>query len=128
MNRGINETCYGFFAALANPTRLAIIEALMDRELSVTGLAEALGQEQSMVSHNLKLLERCSLVFSERRGKRKYVMANRDTVGALLRLAERHIEKFCGNARCPHQARLDRANKDGRGEPPHQRAALPWPR
>jgi len=26
LNRGMNETCYGFFSALANPTTLAIIE------------------------------------------------------------------------------------------------------
>ena len=103
MKRGVNETCYGFFSALANPTRLAIIEKLMDEELSVSGLATALGQEHSMVSHNLKLLERCSLVFSETRGRRKYVTANVDTVGALLRLAERHGERYCENGCCLHQ-------------------------
>ena len=72
--------------------------------MSVSGLAATLNQEQSMVSHNLKLLERCSLVFSETRGRRKYVTANVDTVGALLRLVERHGEKNCERyGRCPHQ-------------------------
>ena len=104
MNRGLNETCYGFFSALDNPTRLAIIEKLMDREMSVTELAETLSQEQSMVSHNLKLLERCSLVFSETRGRRKYVTANVDTLGGLLSLVERHGERYCElYGRCPHQ-------------------------
>jgi len=68
LNRGMNETCYGFFSALANPTRLAIIEKLMDREMCVSELAVALGQQQSMMSHNLKPLEKCSLVFSETAG------------------------------------------------------------
>ena len=104
MNRGLNETCYGFFSALANPTRLAIMENLMDGEMSVSELAETLSQEQSMVSHNLKLLERCRLVFSETRGRRKYVTANVDTLGALLRLVERHGERHCDlYGRCPHQ-------------------------
>jgi len=67
MNRGVNETCLGFFSALANPTRLAIVENLMGREMSVSEIAETLSQEHSMVSLNLKLLERCSLVFSETR-------------------------------------------------------------
>jgi len=95
LNRGLNETCLGFFSALANPTRLASMENLMGREMSVSELAAALGQEQSMVSHNLKLLERCSLVFSETRGRRKYVTANADTMGALLSLVERHGERYC---------------------------------
>lgn len=104
MNRGMNETCYGFFSALANPTRLAIIEKLMEGELSVSDLAAALNQEHSMVSHNLKLLERCSLVFSETRGKKKYVTANADTLGALLSLVERRGERNCEHyGRCPHQ-------------------------
>ena len=45
MNRGLNKTCYGFFSALANPTRLAIIENLMDGEMNVSELAETLSQE-----------------------------------------------------------------------------------
>ena len=103
LNRGLNKTCYGFFSALANPTRLAIMEKLMDRELSVSELAAALSLEQSMISHNLKLLERCSLVFSETRGRNKYVTANADTGGALLRLVERHGEKYCEHyGRCPY--------------------------
>ena len=104
MNRGLNETCLGFFSALANPTRLAIIENLRDREMSVSELAAALGQEQSMISHNLKPLERCSLVFSETRGRRKYVTANVDTLGGLLSLVERHGKNHCEHyGRCPHQ-------------------------
>jgi len=104
LNRGLNETCYGFFSALANPTRLAIIEKLMDREMSVSELAETLSLEQSMISHNLKLLERCNLVFSETRGRRKIVTANADTLGALLSLVERHGERHCEHyGNCPHQ-------------------------
>ena len=104
MKRGVNKTCLGFFSALANPTRLAIMENLMGREMSVSELAETLSQEQSMISHNLKLLELCSLVFSETRGRRKIVTANADTMGALLRLVERHGEKNCElYGRCPFQ-------------------------
>ena len=63
--------------------------------MNVSGLAEALNQEQSMVSHNLKLLERCNLVFTEKRGKEKYVSRNEDTVGVLIDVVESHAEKFC---------------------------------
>jgi DNA-binding transcriptional ArsR family regulator len=104
MNKGMNETCYGFFSALANPTRLAIVENLMDGELNVSELAAALGQEQSMISHNLKPLERCGLVSLEARGRRKFVKANLETLGALLGLVERHGERSCERyGSCPHQ-------------------------
>jgi len=104
MKKGMNEVCYGFFSSLANPTRLAIIERLRDGEMNVSGLAAELGLEQSMVSHNIKLLEECGIVRSERRGKEKYVTPNRDTVDALFRVVERHAERCCtskgGCVRC----------------------------
>ena len=97
MKKGLNEVCYGFFSSLANPTRLAILERLRDGEMNVSGLAAELGLEQSMVSHNIKLLEECGFVHSERRGKEKYVTPNRDTVDALFRVVERHLEKCCAS-------------------------------
>jgi len=95
MKQGLNEICYGFFATLANPTRLAILERLQDGTMNVSGLAELLDQEQSMISHNLKLLERCGFIGSERRGKEKYVHLNRELIGPLFELVEHHAGKHC---------------------------------
>lgn len=95
MKRGLSDICYGFFSTLANPTRLAILEKLRGTKMSVTDLAEALGQEQSMVSHNLRTLERCNLVSSERRGKEKMYSVNRETVEGLFRVVETHAERHC---------------------------------
>ena len=95
MKRGLSEICYGFFSTLANPTRLAILEKLSEGEMNVTGLAEEIGQEQSMVSHNLKILEQCRFVFSERRGKEKYVYLNGDTVNSIFGIVEEHEDKYC---------------------------------
>jgi len=39
-----------FFSTLANPLRLAILELLRDGPKNVTQIAEALKQEQSMIS------------------------------------------------------------------------------
>ncbi len=58
MKMGLTKICYHFFTNLANPTRLAAIEQLMQKPMSVNELATALGQEQSMISHNLKPLLR----------------------------------------------------------------------
>lgn len=95
MKRGLTDLCYGFFSTLANPTRLAILEALGKSDMSVTQLANALGQEQSMVSHNLRPLERCKFVYFERRGKSKVYSLNRDTVETLLKTVENHAQNHC---------------------------------
>jgi len=80
---------------MANPTRLAVIEQLMKKPMSVNELAEALGQEQSMISHNLKPLLECNFVFLKRQGKQRIYSANKETIGALFKAVENHENKFC---------------------------------
>jgi len=63
--------------------------------MNVSALADSLGQEQSMVSHNLKPLERCALIYVERQGKEKIYSVNNDTVDALLSLVKKHAAKYC---------------------------------
>ena len=102
MKKGLSETCYRFFVNLANPTRLAVLEQLMKKQMSVNELAESLGQEQSMVSHNLKQLLECNFVYIKRDGKKRIYFINKETIGALFKAVENHAEKFCpkgGN--CP---------------------------
>ena len=102
MKRGLSDVCYGFFSTLANLTRITILERLQDGPLNVSGLATLLGQEQSMISHNLKLLEKCNFISSERRGKEKYVFVNESTVPALFALVEAHAHDSCNvRGACP---------------------------
>jgi ArsR family transcriptional regulator, zinc-responsive transcriptional repressor len=95
MKRGLSEICYVFFKALANPTRLAILEVLREKPRSVTEIAESLKQEQSMISHNLTTLERCRFVFSERKEKQRIYSLNRETVEPLFKLFTFHSQKYC---------------------------------
>lgn len=97
MKKGVTDLCYGFFSTLANPTRLAIIEHLYDRPMSVTELVEALGQEQSMVSHNLRPLTQCKFVTRKREGKNNVYYLNHETMDPILNAVENHAENFCGN-------------------------------
>lgn len=102
MKKGLTDLCYGFFSTLANPTRLAIIEHLNEGPMSVTELVDALGQEQSMISHNLRPLARCKLVKRVREGKSNIYHLNKETLDPILKAVENHAEKFCaGGARCP---------------------------
>ena len=95
MKKGLSKTCYRFFVNLANPTRLALLEQLMKQPMSVNELAEAVGQEQSMISHNLKPLLECNFVYTEREGKKRIYSLNEETVVLLFRAVENHAKKFC---------------------------------
>jgi len=95
MKKGLSETCYRFFVNLANPTRLAVLEQLEKQPMSVNELAEVLGQEQSMVSHNLKPLLECNFIYSKRDGKKRIYSVNQETIGALFRAVQNHAEKYC---------------------------------
>ena len=97
MKKGLTDVCYKFFTNLSNPTRLATLEKLMDHPMSVNELAVSLGQEQSMISHNLKPLLRCNFVFTERQGKKRVYSANQETVRALFKTVENHAQKYCPN-------------------------------
>ena len=95
MKKGLSETCYRFFSNLSNPTRLAALERLIKKPMSVTELADSLGQEQSMVSHNLKPLLECNFISLEKQGKKRIYSANYETIRALLKIVENHEKKYC---------------------------------
>jgi len=95
MKKGLTEICYRFFTNLANPTRLATLEQLMNKPMSVNELAIALRQEQSMISHNLKPLLECNLVTIQKQGKRHIYTINQETLSPIFEAIQNHAEKFC---------------------------------
>lgn len=102
MKKGLTDLCYGFFSTLANPTRLAIIELLTEKPMSVSEIVEALDQEQSMISHNLRPLTRCKLVKRRRIGKNNVYHLNHETINPIITAVEKHAEKYCaGGENCP---------------------------
>lgn len=95
VKKGLSETCYRFFSTLANPTRLAALESLMDKPMNVTQLADTLGQEQSMISHNLRPLVQCRFVQVEKKGRERLYSINHETVDPLFKVIENHAVTFC---------------------------------
>jgi len=101
MKKGLTNTCHRFFTNLANPTRLATIEQLMQRPMSVNELANALNQEQSMISHNLKPLLECNLVTSEKLGRKHVYTLNQETIQPIFSIIQNHAQKYCPtNGKC----------------------------
>jgi ArsR family transcriptional regulator len=99
MKNSVNKTCCRIFSALANPTRLAIAEILRDGPKKLIELERALKQEQSMISHNLQPLMKCSLVFAKRDGKEQVYYLNNEIMEPLLRICNQHASKYCPSGR-----------------------------
>ncbi|MGW0551566.1 ArsR/SmtB family transcription factor [Streptomyces altiplanensis] len=85
--------------ALATPSRLMILTRLRQSPCGVTELAEAVGMEQSAVSHQLRLLRALSLVTGARQGRRIVYSLYDSHVAQLLDEAVYHIEHLRIGAR-----------------------------
>ena len=60
------------FAALADPTRRAILERLADGDATVGELAEPFAMSLPAISKHLSVLERAGLVTKSREGQRRH--------------------------------------------------------
>ena len=112
MKRDLSETCYMFFSTLANPTRLAILELLREGPRNVTEIAAMLDQEQSMISHNLRPLEKCGFIFSERVKKERFYSLNKETMEPMFKIFTHHAAKYCNTkGKCLTAKRLKERKK-----------------
>ncbi len=90
--------CYSynlFFEVFSNKTRLKIIEALASGKKSVSEICELINEEQSKVSHNLKKLAECHFVDCKSKGKKRIYFLNKGTIEPILKLVEKHVQKYC---------------------------------
>lgn len=78
--------------ALATPSRLLILTELRQGPCSVTELADAIGLEQSLVSHQLRLLRNLGLVTGTRTGRSIVYSLYDNHVAQLLDEAVYHSE------------------------------------
>ncbi len=76
------------FRGFADPTRLAILEALLDGEKSVGEIAQETENSSANASAHLACLTGCGLVRSEKRGKYVYYRVQERKVRDLIKTAE----------------------------------------
>jgi ArsR family transcriptional regulator len=82
--RDAAEALAGTFKALADPTRVAIVNRLTTAEaVCVCDLTAAFELSQPTVSHHLKILRDAGLVEAERRGTWAYYRLVPDAIDAL---------------------------------------------
>ena len=78
-----------FFRALAHPTRIAILEALVQRDRTVHELQEILGLDQPVVSQQLAVLRAKNIVSSAKAGTSVRYLVRDPLIGDLLGVARR---------------------------------------
>ncbi len=84
-----------FFGTLANLNRIKIINTLRNNPKNVTEICNLTKFNQTTVSHNLKRLQNCGFVFSERKGKCIYYSLNKKTIKPLMEMIDKHMSGFC---------------------------------
>ena len=89
-----------FFSAISDPTRLAMLRALMKGPKTVNEVYECVGREKmtlSAVSHQLKYLEQTGVVVFEKKGREKTFRPSSDFCWCILQDAYNHFNgKKCG--------------------------------
>lgn len=84
-----------YFRILGDPTRLVILEALLERERTVSELVEITGAPQSRVSNHLACLRWCRLAEGERRGRQMIYRLVDPRVGELLTVSQSLSPEDC---------------------------------
>jgi DNA-binding transcriptional ArsR family regulator len=79
------------FQALAHPTRIAIVEALRDGELSAGALLTLLGGEQSNLSQHLAVLRSKHVVASRKSGNQVYYALRHPVLIQVLDLLKQYV-------------------------------------
>ncbi|WP_238012816.1 metalloregulator ArsR/SmtB family transcription factor [Dactylosporangium sp. AC04546] len=98
------------FAALADPTRRAILERLADGDATVQQLAEPFAMSQQAVSKHLKVLERARLISRSRSAQARPCALDGERLEAAVSWIERHRQVWA-ERHDRLEAHLERLNK-----------------
>ena len=92
---GETQALSRYFRVLGDPTRLRILEALLERERTVSELVQFVGAPQSRVSNHLACLKWCRVAGSERRGRNVIYRVTDPRVRDLLHTAQQLAAEHC---------------------------------
>ena len=79
------------FKGFADVTRVHILSLLVERELCVTDIAEAVDLSQSAISHQLRILKQMHLIKFRREGKNILYSLADDHVKTILQMGLEHV-------------------------------------
>lgn len=78
------------FSALSDPTRVRILAALMDGEVSVGHLVQQIGPTKSAISHQLRGLKDKRLIRARKQGRQVFIAINDEHVTELFQKGLEH--------------------------------------
>jgi ArsR family transcriptional regulator len=80
------------FGAFSDTSRVRIISALSNCEMSVSALAQTVGISESAVSHHMRGLRQMRLVRARKDGRQVFYELDDDHVAALFRQGLDHVQ------------------------------------
>lgn len=80
-----------FFKFFGDTTRIRIIQILIAGEISVTEIAEKLNLEQSLISHQLRILRTANLVKPRREGRKMFYSLDDEHIEEIFNAGLTHI-------------------------------------
>lgn len=78
------------FSALSDPTRVRILAALMDGEISVGDLVRQIGPTKSAISHQLRGLKDKRLIRARKQGRQVFISIDDEHVTELFQKGLEH--------------------------------------
>lgn len=91
INEELSYDLGDFFKIFGDPTRIKILYALLQEDMCVSDLVNALGINQSAVSHQLRILRQNDIVKFKREGKSVIYSLDDEHVGILLKNGIEHL-------------------------------------
>ena len=79
------------FKAFGDPTRVQILSQLVEQELCVSDISQALELSQSATSHQLRILKQMHLIKFRREGKNILYSLADDHVRTILQMCLEHV-------------------------------------
>jgi ArsR family transcriptional regulator len=79
------------FKIFGDTTRIRIMFALYEGEMSVSAISELLGMTQPAISHQLKTLKAANLVATRRQGKEIYYHLSDEHVKSIIAAGFEHL-------------------------------------
>ena len=81
------------FKALADPTRLRIVQALLLEELCVCDISAIVDVSVSAISHQLRLLRSMHIVKFRKQGKMVYYSLDDEHIAQLMEVVQEHLHE-----------------------------------
>lgn len=100
----------GLIKALAEPTRLKIFLALLERKHCVRSLSRRLGITESAISQHMKVMKEAGLVYGEKYGYHTHYLPAQDALDFLadrfsdMQAASRSLDRDRTRCQCEYRA------------------------